>query len=54
MSMDDEKKMSNFKSILVKEDVRIYVEQNSPTSAKQGDGLGYITICVTLPRRLVF
>ena len=31
-----------------------FVQTNSPTLARQGDDLGYITIWATLPRRLVF
>ena len=34
--------------------VGIWVEQNSPTSARHGDGLGYIKIWATPPKWLVF
>jgi len=31
-----------------------FVQTNSPTLARQGDGLGYIKIWATPPRRLIF
>ena len=36
------------------QDLLRFVQINSPTLARQRDGLGYIRIWVTPPRRLVF
>ena len=40
--------------LFVREGIIGFVRTNSHTSARHGDGLGYIRIWATLPKRLVF
>ena len=51
VKFDSSDKWSNHYSM---QDLLGFVRTNCPTSAKHGDGLGYIRIWATPPRRLVF